>query len=232
MRTLAVLSRKGGTGKTTVALHLAMAAWREGRRTLIADMDPQRSALDWRRERQADGPQVIEAKAGALFPARQAAARAGTELMVLDTRPSSDGEAAEAVRFADFCLLVVRPSFFDLRAIVRTVELVANMNRRAMFVLNQAPTRRNGEEPRAVKETAEALDALGLPVCPVGLRYRAGYQGAVRQGLVAQEAEPDSFAAFEINMLWRHVRRELFEPQAKAGPVTHRELVPEDMLTD
>ncbi len=215
MRTLAVLSRKGGTGKTTVALHLAAAAHKEGRSTILCDMDPQRSALDWRRERRIDGPDVAEAKVGTLFTARQSAVRAGVDLMVLDTRPSSDMESAEAVRFADLCLIVVRPCYFDLRAIVRTVELVTNMNRRGLFVLNQAPIRHRGTEPKLIRETVAELERLGLPVADVGLRFRTAYQTAVRQGLAAQEVEPHSNAAVEINALWRQVSRDLWPPEDK-----------------
>ncbi len=223
MRTLAVLSRKGGTGKTTVATHLAVAAFASGRRTLLCDLDPQRSTLDWRRERNIPGPDVMEVKAGALFPARQAAQRCDTELMVLDTRPANESDCAEAVRFADLCLVVVRPGFFDLKAVVRTVELVTNMNRKGLFVLNQAPVRTRGTEPRLIRETVEALDALGLPVANAGLRFRTAYQNAVRVGRAVQETEPDSNAAAEINALWRQVSRELWpvdEPAvAVAAPV-------------
>ena len=148
-----------------MALHLAAAAHSEGRSTILChDVDPQRSALDWRRERRIDGPDVAEAKVGTLFTARQSAVRAGVDLMVLDTRPSSDMESAEAVRFADLCLIVVRPCYFDLRAIVRTVELVTNMNRRGLFVLNQAPIRHRGTEPKLIRETVAELERLGLPV--------------------------------------------------------------------
>jgi chromosome partitioning protein len=228
MRTLAVLSRKGGTGKTTVAVHLAVAA-AASKRTLLCDMDPQRSALDWRRERQGPKPEVAEAKVGALFPIREAALRSNVELMVLDTRPSSDMESAEAVRFADLCLVVVRPSFLDMRAIVRTVELVTNMSRKGLFVLNQAPCRRNGEEPRAIRETVEALERMGLPVATVGLRYRAAYQNALRFGEAAQETEPDSMAAFEINALWRQVKRELWPPLDRSTETTQAAPVPRDL---
>ncbi|MBS0296963.1 MAG: AAA family ATPase [Proteobacteria bacterium] len=218
MRTLAVLSRKGGTGKTTIGLHLAVSAFHAGHRTLVCDLDPQRSALDWRRERQIAGPDVIEAKGGALFPLRQNAERSSVDLMVLDTRPASDADTSEAVRWADLCLIVVRPCFFDLKAIVRTVEQVTNMNQRGLFVLNQAPARRNGEEPRQIRDTVMALEELGLPIASTGLRYRAAYQTAVRQGLAAQEADPDSLAAFEMNTLWRQVSRELWPPVQKGRP--------------
>ncbi len=210
MKILAVLSRKGGTGKTTVAVHLAAAAANSGLNVLLGDMDPQRSSLDWGRERGTVGPVVAELKPGAMFIARQQAARSGADLMVLDSRGNHEAEAAEAARYADLCLIVVRPCFFDIRAIARTVELVTNMRKPGMFVLNQAPSRRNGEEPRLIREAVEALEGFGLPVAPVGLRYRLAYQTAVRAGLGAQEVEPDSLAAFEVNALWHHVNREVW----------------------
>lgn len=212
MQILAMLSRKGGTGKTTLGVHLAAAAQASGLKVLMGDMDPQRSALDWSRERGAlMEPAVVEMKPGAMFTGVQQAARAGvTDLMVLDSRSNYDNEAAEAVRYADLCLIVVRPCFFDIRAISRTVELVTNMRKSGLFVINQAPSRRNGEEPRLIREAVEALESFGLPVAPVGLRYRMAYQNAVRTGMTAQELEPDSLAAFEINALWHHVKRGLW----------------------
>lgn len=215
MRTLAVLSRKGGTGKTTLAVQLAVSAWTAGRRTTVIDLDPQRSALDWRREREASGPEVVDGKAGGLFTSQLNARRTGTELLILDTRASNDAESAEAARMADLCLLVVRPSFFDVQSIARTAELVCNLRKPAFFVINQAPARRNGEEPTLIREAAEGLRRFGVPLAPVGMRYRVAYQNAVRTGRAAQELDPDSLAAFEINTLWRHVRLELW-PECQA----------------
>lgn len=218
MRTIAVLSRKGGTGKTTVSVQLAVAAHLSGRRTTIIDLDPQRSALDWRRERDVEGPTVLDGKAGGLFTSQLNARRSGTELLMLDTRASNDVESAEAARMADFCLLVVRPSFFDVQSIARTAELVTNLRKPAYFVVNQAPSRRNGEEPMLIREAAEMLRGFGVPLAPVGLRYRAAYQNAVRAGRAAQEIAPDSLAAFEVNTLWHYVKRELWpaEPQGES----------------
>lgn len=222
MRTLAVLSRKGGTGKSTVAIHLAVAAQAAGRNTLIGDMDPQRSCLEWRRDRTEAEPSVLEIKCGALFPMRQGLVRAGLDLLLLDTRPSNDGEAAEAVRWADLCLVVVRPSYFDVKAVARTVELISNMGKRGVFVVNQAPAMRLGEEQRHIRETLENLEGMGLPVAPIGLRLRAAYQSAVRFGQAAQELQPDSQAAFEVNMLWRWVERELWSGADTAHPALAR----------
>jgi chromosome partitioning protein len=213
MRTLAVLSQKGGTGKTTLAVHLAVAAWAERRRVLIADLDPQRSASEWRRARPGPGPGLIESKTGALFVAQQASERAGVDLMILDTRPAADSDAAEAIRCADLCLIVLRPSFFDLKATGRMVDMTRAMGKTGMFVLNQAPARRGDKEGPAVRETVDGLRALGLPIAPVGLRARAVYQSAVAKGLTAQEALSDSAAAREIELIWRHVGEALFAPR-------------------
>jgi chromosome partitioning protein len=210
VRTLAVLSQKGGTGKTTVAVHLAVSAWTASRRVLLADLDPQRSASEWRRARVRPGPGVIESKPGALFVAQQAAERAGVDLMVLDTRPAGDADAAEAIRRADLCLLVLRPSFFDLKATGRMVEMTRAMNKPALLLLNQAPPRRGEREPPAVMETVEALRQLRLPLAPTGLRSRAMYQASVAKGLTAREAAPGGAAAQEMDMLWSHLERALW----------------------
>lgn len=220
MRTLAVLSRKGGTGKTTVAVHMAVAAENAGHKTLIADLDPQHSASDWYAERLArtKTPAVTEARVGSLFTHRLAAQREGYDLMVIDTRPSTDIECVEAVRWADACLIVVRPCYFDLKAIVRTVELVEKLNKKGMFLINQAPSRRSGEEPKVILDTYETLLDMGLPVAPIGLRYRAAFQNAVRFGMTAEEYDPGSLAAFEVDALWDWVSSELWPnaaPQRK-----------------
>jgi chromosome partitioning protein len=216
VRTLAVLSQKGGTGKTTVAVHLAVAAWAGQRRVLMADLDPQRSAAEWRRARLGPGPGLIESKTGALFVAQQAAERAGVDLMVLDTRPAGDTDTAEAIRAADLCLVVLRPSFFDLKATQRMVEMTDAMNKPALFLLNQAPPRRGDREPAAVLEAIEALRQRGLVLAPVGLRSRAAYQWAVARGLTAAEVDAGSPAAREVDLLWTHMEQTLW-PARPAG---------------
>ncbi len=205
MRTLAILSQKGGTGKTTVAIHLATAASAAGRHVLIADLDPQKSASDWRRQREAAAPALIEAKAGTLFVASHTAERTGVDLLLLDTRPAQDSDIAEAIRLADLCLLVLRPSFFDIKAIGRTLDMTRAMGKPALFVINQAPPQREHREPPSVLETVLALRELGAPLAPVGLRARNIYQSAVAKGLTAQEAAPGSAAAQEIGLLWSHL---------------------------
>jgi chromosome partitioning protein len=210
MKTIAVMSRKGGAGKSTLAVHMAAAAVAAGKRVILVDMDPQRSSLEWARERAADWPLVMEGRAGALFTTHRAAEREGIDLLIVDSRSSADAEASEAARLADLCLIVVRPNFFDLQAVGRTVQLVENLRRPGLFVLNQAPVRRNGAEPRVIRDAIDFLSEYRIPLAEVGLRQRAAYQNAMWKGLGAQEDQPDSQAAFEINSLWASLAEQLW----------------------
>jgi chromosome partitioning protein len=222
MRTLAVLSQKGGTGKTTVAVHLAVAACAAQRRVLMVDLDPQRSAAEWRRVRAAPNPGLIESKTGALFVAQQAAARSGVDLMVLDTRPAGDSDTAEAIRAADLCLVVLRPSFFDLKTIQRMAEMTGAMKKPVLFLLNQAPPRRGEREPQPVLDAIEVLRKRGLALAPVGLRSRAAYQSSVARGLTAQETVGTTAAAREVELLWGHLDKVLWPARTLVVPTLPR----------
>ncbi len=217
MKTLAVLSRKGGTGKTTLALHLAAAARAAGVSTLVADLDRQQSATEWRRLRGAGDFAVEAVKPGALFTRQRDAARDGIELLIVDTPPTAEGEVEQAIRCADLCLIVARPNFFDLRAVAESAALAESFHRDTVFVMNQAPPRRNGFEAPVVGQAAAALRRLA-PVAPIGLRARVAYQQSVAHGRVAQELDPDSAAAAEIAGLWRWLDQRL-QAERIAAPV-------------
>ena len=135
--------------------------------------------------------------------------------MIVDSRSSVDTEASEAARLADLCLIVVRPNFFDLQAVGRTVQLVENLRRPGLFVLNQAPVRRNGAEPRVIRDALLHLSDYQFDMAEVGLRQRAAYQNAMWRGLGAQEDQPDSQAAFEINSLWASLEERLWPVEGR-----------------
>jgi chromosome partitioning protein len=209
MKTLAVLSRKGGTGKTTLALHLAVAARNAGLSTLVVDLDRQQSSVEWRRQRGRCDILVEAVKPGALFTRQQDASREGVDLLIVDTGPSLEADVEQAIRCADLCAIVARPNFFDMKAVADTAALAHSFHRDVVFVLNQAPSRRGGFESPTVGEAVLALRGLGAPVAPIGLRSRVAYQQSVARGLVAQEHEPEGSAASEIAALWRWMEARL-----------------------
>ena len=209
MRTIAVIGLKGGSGKTTVSAHVALAAHLRGMKTLVADVDPQRSASEVLKARRGEGPKWVDATGQNLMAAQLAAVHGGYEAMVIDTPAGAVEEVGQAIVLADLSLLVVRPTLMDIAAMVRTVEVVRRLKKPALVVVNQAPAARDGVEPPTVKRALRALEFMRLPVAPVLLRSRAVYQTALETGRSAEEAWDDNAVA-EVAALWTFIERFAF----------------------
>lgn len=105
MKIIAIISQKGGAGKTTLAVHLATAAAAAGHTTAIIDLDPQATAASWGDRRIDPAPEVISGQAARL-PALVSAARENVaSFLVLDTAPNADQTASLAARAADVVLI-------------------------------------------------------------------------------------------------------------------------------
>jgi cellulose biosynthesis protein BcsQ len=115
MQTISLIAQKGGTGKTTLALSLAVAAEAAGRTTLIVDLDPQASACKWGDRRTAETPAVIDAQSARLPNALEKAAQAGVDLAIIDTPARIEQAATEAARISDLVIIPCKPSIYDLR---------------------------------------------------------------------------------------------------------------------
>ena len=216
MRTIAIIARKGGSGKTTVALNLAIAAHRRGLTAVVADSDPQRSSVDLMRRRQG-GPLVVETSGRDLFSLQAASVRNGVDTLIIDTPAAQEADLSNAIVLADLSLFVVRPTLVDFYSLARTLRVARHLHKPSLVVLNQAPYQRGGVEPPAVRNALAALELMRLPVSPAILRMRAAYPSALARGCSAEEYS-DEAAASEIEQLWSNVRREAFERECWPRP--------------
>src|SRR5271166_6925844 len=161
MRTVAILSEKGGVGKTTVTVHVGVAAHRAGLDVAIIDLDPQTSAADWADQR-GDG---TKPEAVAIPPARLdkllADLRAnGTDLVLIDTPREANNAGYIAAKAADFVLIPFKRGGFDFRALKRTLDLCRIASKRPCLLLN-------GMRIGASRVEADAREALAAHECDV-----------------------------------------------------------------
>jgi chromosome partitioning protein len=210
MKTLVILAQKGGSGKTTLAVHMAVCAARQKRRTALIDIDPQSSAFNWNESRD-EGRKLDAAKAeaGQIPALLQQAKAGGIDLAIIDTAPHSDSAAAIAAQYADLVLIPCRPARFDLDAIASTVQIATVAKKSATVVINAAPRGKLAEEARA------ALERQGITVIDTVLHQRAAYSHAVIDGRSVHEYEPDGKAAAEIDELYNHLTGLLGYKQAR-----------------
>jgi chromosome partitioning protein len=204
MRSLAITNQKGGSGKSTLSVNLAVEAARSGKRVLVLDTDPQGSALSWAASREGDDPRV-EPVETARVPIRLYRARQeGVDLVIVDTQPRAEIPLAALLRGVDFALVPLRPSTFDLAMLETTLRPILAAKVPGAIVLNSCPAR-----APEVGRAREAARSLGLPLAPVELGERRAYMRAVASGRGVAEFDPSGPAAAEIAALWSYVREEM-----------------------
>ena len=222
MNIIAIIAQKGGTGKTTLAISLAVAAGRAGRMVAIVDLDPQASASNWGDRREADSPVVVSAQPARLGHVLGAAKKQGADLLLIDTPPRAEQAAMAAARAAELILIPCRPAIYDLETVATTVELIRFAGDKPVaVVLTGVPARGPKRE-----QAAEILKSMDLPVCPAAFGYRAAFDHAGTLGLNAQEYDPRGKAADEIKLVYRFMSKLINSLTKKGertdGKATHR----------
>lgn len=134
MKVIGLLSRKGGVGKTTIAVHLAVLAQQGGQRTLLIEPRSTRQrGLLVARAREAQTPALVETQPAELRAILDAARADGVDLVVVDTRPSVEADVTHVAALADLVLIPTRPAIFDLRAILGTLDVAKGAARRSLI---------------------------------------------------------------------------------------------------
>lgn len=197
MLKVAMSSRKGGTGKTTLALSLSVAAKLAGRSAAVVDLDPQATAMDWFNQRGLDEPLVTHQQPAQLGPVLSTIEAHGGELALLDLPPHSEAATLAAARAADLVLIPCRPAIFDLRAIEASADVAALAQTPAVVVLNAVQPRGDRNE-----DAEAAIRDYGLEVAPVRIGHRVAFVDAATRGQTVQEHEAGGKAAAEVGRLY------------------------------
>ena len=203
MQTIVFAARKGGSGKTTLAAHLAVQCELSGDGpTTLIDSDPQQSLAAWWNDRTADTPKLLELPVARLA-AELSQAQNARGFVFIDTPPLDSALIATVIKVADLVVIPVKPSPHDLRGIGVTVDLCQRAGRPFVFAITQAVQRAT-----LTQQAPLILSQFG-PVATSIIFNRVDYAGAMTDGRTAQEIEPKGKAAGEIGLLWSYVRQHL-----------------------
>lgn len=229
-KVIAILSSKGGVGKTTIATHVAGALHLNGARVLVLDLDDEQgSAAAWAASRGPDSPLAglpVLLQDRPLTPERyakvlhQAQQGGPVEYVILDGPPRLSEQAKAAARLADLVVIPVRAEQLALWALDKTWRLLDEARQRPpaarLLVLTQAKRR-----ARLTDAAATALLSIpGTVGTPVILHESVRYGMATMRGeTVASET---STAADELEWLIRRIMEALGADRgASRGAVQH-----------
>ena len=204
MKTIAILSNKGGSGKTTLAIHLAVAAEQASKRTAVLDLDPQGSATTWSEARDNETPSVVPTHARHLTRVLDAAAANGADIAIVDTAPHSEATSLAAARATDLVLVPCRPTLFDLHAIRDTLDIAMLAKKPAKVILNAVPPRGS-----LAQQARDAVASYDIEPAPYELGHRVAFVHAIIKGITAQEYQPKSKAAIEVENLYQWLMTEV-----------------------
>ena len=201
MKVLAIIGQKGGNGKTTTALGLAVAASLAGRPVALIDLDPQATAANWSDRRGHETPAVVSCQVSRLAQVLDAAAKQGAKLAIIDTPGKSTDALIAAAKAADFVLMPIQPQLFDIETLgsLKDVLTLAG-NPRSAVLVNRAPI-----QGKRHAETQEAAAAQGFTVCATVVFSRAAHGDAGNLGKTAIEYDPKSKAAQEMAELYAYI---------------------------
>ncbi len=203
MRIVVLASRKGGSGKTTLAGHLAVQAELSGAGPVaLVDSDPQGSLADWWNLRAA-APKFVQAGLDELPDTLERLRAHGMALLIIDTPAALTTTVANLIGLADLVVIPTRPSPHDLRSIGTTVRLVTHLGKPLIFVMNAAP-------PRArITSEAIALVSQHGPLAPAIIHQRVDFASSMIDGRTVMELPGASRSASEIAQLWTYLESRL-----------------------
>jgi chromosome partitioning protein len=201
MKAITFVTQKGGSGKSTLCINLAVAAQEAGRSVCILEMDRQATVSDWAEHRTSETPEVAQIDAPQLDEVMKNLHGSAYDYAFIDTPGVDSPGTLSAIRAADLCIIPCRPTPADLRAFKPTLAAIYRLEKRFAFVLNQTPPR-----SYRIRDAADGLSVLGV-LPDVNIVARNDHQDAIGMGQGVTEFNPGGQAAGEIRRLWTWVEK-------------------------
>jgi chromosome partitioning protein len=224
MNVIVFASRKGGTGKSTLAAHLAAHNHKASRSCLLVDADPQGSLTLWHRLRKTGEP-ALQNGLHNFSQTIESARQEGYEWVFVDTPPLVSDQVTEAIAAATLVVIPTRPSAFDLNAIMETIATARLVNKPFAVILNAVPSKRLGNESALILQTRRSLADLEVPVWSGQITQRSSMALALAEGAGVDEYSFDArTAAQEIAGLWTAIENSVKAIHgAHSGMVMHQQ---------
>ena len=204
-KVIAFFGQKGGGGKSTDTVHIAVEAERNGVRSIVFDCDPQKSACSWGAARQAESPAVVPVPAHLLPQAIARAGESGIDLVVIDSPPHTSPEASEVARNAELIIIPVRPSAFEVDRVPASAGMATAAGKTPHILLSRVDRRQKA----TIAAATEQLTQYG-EIIPVSLGQLSAYEHAIFTGQSVSEINEKSTASQEIAALWAWIKGELW----------------------
>ena len=207
-KVVVIAQQKGGAGKTTLAIQLAVAWQTAGKRVVMLDVDPQGSLAAWRglRDRivgEEAGP-AVQTLSGWRLGNQLTSVGNDADLVIVDSPPHAETDAKAAIRTADLLVLPIQPTMLDLWATEATLTLAAAEKTKALLVLNRVPPR-----SLAADAVAAEIKRNKWPLAKRRLGNRQAFAASINEGKGVMETARTSLAGKEIDALSREVLRKL-----------------------
>lgn len=184
MKVLAVFNSKGGSGKSTISIHLAVAA-AHNHRVALFDLDVEdgsETTTVWGAARgDSPAPHVQQSRATTLETDLEVMRRSGADLVILDCPPTITAQSAFFISKADFVVVPVQPTMPDVAACHKAVRVINSQNKPFAYLLNSCPP----ASPE-LRQAQEGLAQTG-ELCPVMIGDRVAFFRALADGLAVTE---------------------------------------------
>ena len=208
-KVITISQQKGGSGKTTLAVHLALAFIKyHNLKVAVIDTDPQGSLGKWfmiRTEKKVSNDNLTFKTAslwGAQYESK--ALKKDHDIVIIDTPPKIESDARPSIESADLVLIPVAASHVDFWATGAIVDIAKKANKKILIQIN-----RSSQRSKLISKTNEFIKSLNLSATKTIIGNRQIFAASMGEGKTAIEKQKKSNAVEEIKNLSEQILSEL-----------------------